>query len=121
MISDAVETTFMPDEAAIAGSQLSAFTRFCSARTSLPFDDYFSFEVFSVERYRDFWKLFVEWSRLPWNGKLDPVCIGELCESAQFFPEIRQNYAAALLSGEAHHPALTIRHDGEPTERMSLG
>ncbi|MGF6292870.1 acetoacetate--CoA ligase [Paraburkholderia youngii] len=97
-----------------ATSQMTAFTAALQAHTGQIFDSYETLHDFSVRAYRTFWQVFVEWSEgLDWSGNLEPVCVGDECEHAQFFPELELNYADNLLSlsvARAEAPALTACH-----------
>ena len=109
----------------VAHSQLTDFMRFCAEQTGLAFPDAPSFHAFSVRDYRCFWSLFVRWSGVLCEGELQPVCVGDLCESAEFFPGLRLSYVENLLRIDerlpAHLPALTsIRGDGR-VERLDRG
>jgi acetoacetyl-CoA synthetase len=100
---------------AIAASQLTAFTAALEKRTGRVFPDYAALHDFSVRDYRAFWQFFVEWSqqRLEFGGSPEPVCVGETCEEARFFPQLKLNYADCLLNlsaAPAHAPALTACH-----------
>ena len=115
---------FLPDPDTIAHSQMTAFKRYCEAATSRIFADYRSFESFSVEDFGLFWRLFLSWSGLVCEGQLDPVCLGDSCETASFFPNLRLNYAEVLLAdreGSEDRPALTARHGDGRTERFTRG
>ena len=113
---------FLPHPDTVASSQMTAFTRYCEAATSRTFADYSSFEAFSVKHFRLFWRLFLLWSGLVCEGQLDPVCLGDSCESASFFPNVRLNYTEVLLAdrfGSENRPALTACHGNGRTERLS--
>jgi len=115
---------FLPDPDTIARSQMTAFMRYCEAATSRIFADYSSFQSFSVKDFRLFWQLFLRWSGLVCEGPLDPVCLGDSCESAFFFPNLRLNYAEVLLAdrvGGDDRPALTACHGDGRTERLTRG
>jgi acetoacetyl-CoA synthetase len=112
---------FLPNPDTIARSQVTAFMRYCEAATSRNFADYSSFESFSVEDFRVFWRLFLRWSGLVCEGQLDPVCLGDSCESASFFPNLRLNYAEVLLADRSGDPALTVCRGAGNTERLTRG
>ncbi|HXY07450.1 MAG TPA: AMP-binding protein, partial [Terriglobales bacterium] len=115
---------FLPDGETIARSQMTAFIRYCEAATSRTFADYWSFQSFSVEDFRLFWRLFFDWSGLVCEGQPDPVCLGDSCESASFFPNLRLNYAEVLLTDAPagdDRPALTSCHGDGRTERLTRG
>ena len=103
-------------------SQMTDFTHFLEASTGQAFPNYQALHDYSVREYATFWECFVRWSKgLVWSGNIAPVCLGDDCEHAEFFPQIRLNYADNLLdlsvSGR-DAPALTACHwDGQ---RVSL-
>ena len=106
---------FSPEPAAVARSQLTAFTGYCQDETGRIFKDYDAFHSFSVAEFPVFWRLFLRWSGMPVEGELEPACTGRLCETARFFPRLRLNYAEALIGGRQLDglPALTsIAQDG---------
>jgi acetoacetyl-CoA synthetase len=78
-------------------SLLRDFTRFCQERTGNTFGDAQDFHAFSVEQFREFWKLFLEWSDPLYSGNADLVCTEDRCETATFFPHLSLNYAENLL------------------------
>lgn len=115
------EPAFLPDAAAIALSQLTAFMRWCEAKVGQHFPDHEAFDRFSVEEFRVFWHLFLCWSGLPREGEVDPVCVGASCEGARFFPNLHLNYAECVLSGDPHLPAVTTCHAGRQPDRLTRG
>jgi acetoacetyl-CoA synthetase len=115
---------FTPDPAVVAASQMTAFTRFCAARTGQRFADHGAFHRFSVGDFRLFWRLFLEWSGLPWEGGVIPACTDDRCEQANFFPNLRLNYAESLLQSSAHdtqRPALTACSGELTLARLTRG
>jgi acetoacetyl-CoA synthetase len=79
-------------------TELETFVQFCEARLDERFADPQAFYAFSVERFRDFWRLFVEWVDPLRAGELEPVCSDERSEFASFFPNLRLSYAENLLA-----------------------
>src|SRR3954453_22390833 len=127
----APETTgrpvFVPDPDRVARAPMTGFIRYCEARTRLRFPDAAAFHRFSVEHYRRFWRLFLSWSALPCSGSPDPVCVGDDCETATFFPDLRLSFVEALLGGDgdgdgdAGQPALIACHADRPADRLTRG
>ena len=110
----------------IAASQMTAFTAALEKYTGEVFANYDALHNFSVREYRTFWKFFVIWSNSGFDlsGDTEPVCVGEDCEYAQFFPHAQLNYADCLLnlSGEtADAPALTACHADGHVIRWTRG
>src|SRR5438552_5896036 len=111
---------FVPDATAMARSQLSAFVRYCETVTGRSYSDYSGFEQFSCNQFRAFWRLFLRWCKLDVEGELEPVCAGDSCEGASFFPRLRLNFVENLLQQEHASddlPAVTACHADRPRER----
>ncbi|MFC0575579.1 acetoacetate--CoA ligase [Paraburkholderia solisilvae] len=104
----------MPSPERIAGSQISAFAAALQARTGVDCSDYAALHAFSVRDYRTFWRFFIEWAEgFDYTGDADPVCVGDTCEQASFFPQLQLNFADNLLGTDiapASAPALTACH-----------
>jgi acetoacetyl-CoA synthetase len=83
-------------------SQYSEFAEHCERRSGERFESPQAFHSFSVERFREFWNLFLEWADPPRSGDPEPVCTDDRCEAATFFPNLRLSYAENLL--EARDP-----------------
>ncbi|TFV63560.1 acetoacetate--CoA ligase, partial [Blastococcus sp. CT_GayMR20] len=81
--------------------------------------------AFSVEHYREFWRTFLDWSGLSWEGTAGTVSTSDDVQSARFFPGVRLSYAENLLrplpdAGDAA-PALTSVHGDGTAERFTRG
>jgi acetoacetyl-CoA synthetase len=113
--------TFLPDADSIARSQLTSFMRYCETATGQMFDGYTHFDQFSVEEFRTFWRLFLSWSGVIREGEIDPVCVGDACEGAVFFPNLLLNYAENLLGGEREQSAITSCHRGRKRQHLTRG
>ncbi|MEX3936959.1 acetoacetate--CoA ligase [Paraburkholderia phymatum] len=106
-------------------SQLSAFTAILQTHTGKVLNNYQSLHNLSVRDFRTFWRCFVEWSQgLEVSGSIEPVCVGDACEHACFFPGIQLNYAANLLNlsvAPATAPAITACHADGKRVRLTRG
>jgi acetoacetyl-CoA synthetase len=103
------------------GSQLSEFAQFCESRLDLRFESPQDFHAFSVERFREFWLLFLAWADPLREGEPEPVCTSDVCEAASFFPDLKLSYAENLLEPlsdeDDERVALLARHgDGSRRE-----
>lgn len=100
-----------PSAMTVERSQMTHFMRFCEKAASAPIRDDAALRLFSVENHRLFWRSLLEWSELDVEGSVEPVCVGDACETAIFFPELRlsfvQNVLAARTEEERLRPALT--------------
>lgn len=108
-------------EKPIAHSQLTAFMQWCEVRTGRQLADHAAMDRFAVEDFRRFWWLFLEWSGLPRHGALEPVCVGDACETARFFPDLRLNYTECLIAGHPDQAILTACHAGGTRDRFTRG
>jgi acetoacetyl-CoA synthetase len=106
----------MPSAETVARSQLTAFAQSLATSTGLELRNPARLHEFSVTRFRDFWRHLLDWAELCHEGDATRVCVGDLCETATFFPDLRLSYAENLLDGRAspqNAPAITsCRSDG---------
>src|SRR5262249_25430259 len=87
------EPLFQPSAGQIAASRMTAFKQALEKASGEHFADYSQLHAYSAREYRAFWKCFLESaSDLEWSGSNEPVCIGNECETARFFPGIELNY-----------------------------
>jgi acetoacetyl-CoA synthetase len=116
---------YSPSAQAMAASQMTAFTSALASHVGRGFENYEALHEFSVREYRSFWKFVAHWSQpqLAFSGKDEPVCIGDDCEHARFFPELQLNYADSLLNASIplDAPALTACHADGVRVRWSRG
>src|ERR1700756_2764999 len=88
----------------VHASQLRAFIDYCKKTQHLSFEDYGAFETFAKTEFRQFWRLWLAWSKIVCEAEREPFCLGDDVETATFFPNVRLNYAENLL----HHPGKLI-------------
>jgi acetoacetyl-CoA synthetase len=117
---------YVPPREEASACQLASFIEWIAARSGQPVDDHRSLERYAVEHWREFWSLFLEWSRAPLGieGDVQPVCVGDECESAVFFPRLRLNYADALLNlsvADAGAMAIAAWHADGTVTRLTRG
>lgn len=89
--------TPIPERAVAAG--VADFRAYCARHSGAGFADWPAFHAWSVQEFRLFWTLFVEWSGLRFDGLSEPVCEGNDVETARFFPAMRLSYTEQLLDG----------------------
>ena len=87
---------------------MTAFRRFCETETGRQFATPAAFHRFTVDELRTFWGLFLRWSEVVYEGSPEPVCAGDDCETATFFPNVELSYVENLLR-------IDRRHDGDKT------
>jgi acetoacetyl-CoA synthetase len=122
-VNEADMTSVIVSSANSEETAFGSFVQFCEARLGERFADPQAFQVFSVERYREFWQLFVEWADPLREGELEPVCTDDRCEFASFFPNLRLSYAENLLTARSPEQdeavALVGRHGDGRREEIS--
>src|SRR6478672_5700221 len=77
--------------------QLAGFRALCQQAAGHPLRTVSDMHAFSIEEPELFWRNLLDWSGLPWSGSADTVLVGDDVETAQFFPDLRLNYAEAVL------------------------
>jgi acetoacetyl-CoA synthetase len=119
----ASQPIFEPSAESVAGSQMTAFMKHCEAATGLTFYTAAAFHDYTVSRSDDFWKRFLIWSDLLCEGGKDPVCTGNICETATFFPDVKLSYVENLLrlssESDGEKVALTCVHASGEVERIT--
>ena len=103
--------------------QLADFRQRCAPLTHRDLGPAEALYAWSVECYRDFWRTFLEWADLSWEGSTEVVCTSDDVETAVFFPDVRLNYAENLLRPlpevDDTAPALSAVHGDGSTETLS--
>ena len=93
----AVLDSFLSDDTPCRPSQLAEFRDRCAAGTGRDLSDPQALHRWSVEEFRTFWRMFLDWAEIAWEGSAEVVCDGDDVETARFFPRVRLNYAENLL------------------------
>ncbi|SFN99044.1 acetoacetyl-CoA synthetase [Geodermatophilus obscurus] len=108
-----------------ARTQLALFRARCEEVTGLALDAPGALHAFSVAQPELFWRTLLDWTQLPWSGSADVVRTSGDVETARFFPDVRLNYAEALLRPLPGVPddarAVTAVHAGRPAETLTRG
>jgi len=109
--------------ASSAKTQLQEFVELCEARTGRTLSTPQELHAFSVESFREFWRLFLEWADPARSGDPQPVCEGDDPETATFFPNLQLSYAENLLEprrpGDDERAALVARHGDGGREQLT--
>ncbi|MCW2537202.1 MAG: acetoacetyl-CoA synthase [Modestobacter sp.] len=118
-------TTTRPVPPAGPPTQLAAFRARCEDVAGVDLTSTTALHAFSVERSDDFWRTFLGWSGLVWEGAAEPVRTGDDVRHARFFPDVRLNYAENLLrplpDADDDAPALTSVHGDGSVDRFTRG
>jgi acetoacetyl-CoA synthetase len=103
--------------------QLAGFRALCQQAAGHALRTASDLHAFSIDEPELFWRALLDWSELPWSGSADTVLIGDDVETARFFPDLRLNYAEALLRQlpdlDDEAPALVSLHSDRPAERLT--
>ena len=106
--------SFLERASAEGTPQIQSFREECERLSGRSLASPTALHAWSVECYRDFWRTFLHWSGLAWEGPAEEVCTDDDVERARFFPDVRLNYAENLLRPLAgvddDAPALTSVH-----------
>jgi acetoacetyl-CoA synthetase len=105
--------------------QLALFRARCEEAAGIALDAPGALHAFSVARPALFWRTLLDWTGLPWSGSADVVLTDGDVETARFFPDVRLNYAEALLRPlpgvPDDAPAVTAVHAGRPADTLTRG
>ena len=103
--------------------QLAGFRALCQQAAGHPLPSASDLHAFSIDEPELFWRALLDWSELPWSGSADTVLIGDDVETARFFPDVRLNYAEAVLRRlpdlDDEALALVSLHADRPAERLT--
>jgi acetoacetyl-CoA synthetase len=102
------------DTRAAAASQLAQFMQAVETKIGRSFS-YADLHRWACAEYRSFWGMFLAWCALDTAGAAEPICTSDSIAAAQFFPQLRLNYAQSLLRSlpgiPDSHPALICRNE----------
>ena len=125
MTPDSPVPFWSPDPGSFPTAPLSDFMRLCARSTGRPPADPIGFHRFSVAEYRLFWRLFLDWAGVLYDGSPERVSTSDRCEDARFFPDLRLNYVENLLGARPgladDAPALVACDETGGVTRMSRG
>lgn len=103
------------DEKRQQESQLFAFLKYLKEALGLFFQDYRDLHHWSIREKEAFWKAFMAFSQIKYQGELSPVYQEEDFLNYSWFPKCSLSFAENLLSRESTHPeqcALHFVHEG---------
>lgn len=108
-----------PPEERIAESNLAAFTAHVNETQKTTFTDYHSLYDWSISEPETFWRLLWRYSGAVYDGDDSRVMVGEVkMRGAEWFPDVRMNFAENLLLRRDDKTALVFR--GEDQVRRSM-
>ncbi|WP_448642087.1 acetoacetate--CoA ligase [Geodermatophilus sp. URMC 63] len=106
-------------------SQLADFRTRCEAVAGRGLPTAAALHAWSVASSREFWRTFLDWADLAWEGSAETVTTDGDVRTARFFPDVRLNYAENLLRPlpgvDDGAPALTSVHGDGSFEQLSRG
>ena len=107
-----------PAPAAVANSQLTAFSSFASRSSGEALPDYAALHKWSIEDPGAFWALFWEFSGIQASARGDTAVVDlDTFPGAQWFPDARMNFAENLLAERSSKTAfISILENGARRE-----
>ncbi len=111
-----------PSAAAIAATNLTAFTRFVNERHDTCLVDYDDLHRFSVTRMADFWSAVWDFCGVTGTKGAQPwLTDGDKMPGARFFPQASLSFAENLLRRRDDGDALVFRGEDRRTTRLGHG
>ncbi|WP_138758772.1 acetoacetate--CoA ligase [Modestobacter altitudinis] len=105
--------------------QVTAFRARCQPVAGRELSTPSELHAWSVASYQDFWRTFLDWADLAWEGSAEVVATSDDVRQARFFPGVRLNYAENLLrplpDADDGAPALTSVHGDGSSETLTRG
>jgi acetoacetyl-CoA synthetase len=91
-------------------TRIGAYLRHVEAATGRTFGDYSALWKWSVDDLEPFWRSVAEFFEMPHEGDLDPVLADASMPGAQWFPNLRLNYAEVMLAlpDRADHDVVVV-------------
>ncbi len=100
---------------------MTRFTEYLASKSGRSFPDYNSLHRWSIEDLESFWHSLVEFSGLIYTGSSEPILESAEMPGAQWFPQMKLNYAENVLGRNYHGTAVKYitesGPDGEPEAR----
>lgn len=119
--TSAREIASTPPANTLTPPQWAAFASFLEAATGQDLQDRARLSEFAAMRVRDFWRHFLNWTELHWEGSAARVFEGDAFEPAALFPDLRLNYAENVLLGRGAGPdAIAITSCSADGRRVRL-
>src|ERR1700730_2837505 len=120
--SSARQPIWRPAPEDVARTQMTAFMRHCETMIGCRFRSYGEFHGFSVDNYRLFWRLFLDWSGIEYQGDPSVICTSDSLEEARFFPNLQLNAVRILLAKSVtddSRSAIASVHLSRTTQRLT--
>ena len=112
-----------PSPERVAASKLEEFRLLVPERFGREIVDYAALHAWSIAEPADFWRLLAEFARLPFEGSSANVISDDPMPYTRWFPDVRVNYARAMLYPAAlldpQQPALISEVEDGATTTLS--
>lgn len=109
-----------PTPEQIQPTRIAAFMAWLKENRGLEFDDYASLWQWSVDDLSAFWGAASEFFELIADGSTETVLASEIMPGAQWFPDVRLNYAEmAFRNATSKYPALLCRSENQEPREIS--
>lgn len=99
-----------PSPETIENANLTAYMRWLADKHGIETDDYGELWQWSVDAVGDFWTTLFDYFDLVYEGELEPALVSEKMPSAEWFPNVRLNYAENIFAKlSAEKPVLLYK------------
>jgi acetoacetyl-CoA synthetase len=85
---------------------MTRFTRWLEERTGEHFSTYSDLHYWSTSQVDEFWQAFLDFSKIPWSGNPRPTLKNAQMPFAEWFPNLRLDFAEILLNDRFSGPAV---------------
>ena len=111
---------WQPDADTIAANNLTAFIASVNQRYHLTLENHASLHQWSLSHTTDFWNMLLTTQGVVWEGSESPAVINEqLMPGAQWFPEVKLNFAENLLHRRDEGIAMVFRGEDQAYSQLS--
>jgi len=116
--TDSAAVLWSPSAEQVGATRLAAYQRWLAEHHGLQFEDYAGLWSWSVKDIDAFWRSIAEHFGLLADGSLEPVLGAREMPGAQWFPNLRLNYAEHVFRhATPERPALILRDEQHPEAR----
>ncbi|HWH95291.1 MAG TPA: acetoacetate--CoA ligase [Baekduia sp.] len=116
------EVMWRPTAELVQRSRLAEYVRWLATHRGLEFEDYASLWRWSIDDLEAFWRSIWDFAEIVADGVAEPVLPVASMPAAEWFPNVRLNYAEHLFQrASPDRPALVHLRENEPAEEISWG
>lgn len=115
-----IKALWQPSSERIAGSEMTRFQNWLSAKFNQNFESYNDLHRFSVENNESFWSSLFEFFSIDYSGDLTPANLDQGFDRYGWFPNVKLNFAENLLTSRGPNKcALHLIHESKLEQKIS--